>query len=45
MTKVDFSAFKFFTRYAVKIEESVAKRKKNLTADFSKWDPFMVLLP
>ena len=43
MGKVNFSMFKLHIRYVVKIEESIAKRKKNLTAHFSKWDPLMVL--
>ena len=41
--KVNFRAFKVYIRYVVKIEESIAKRKKNLTAHLSKWDPLMVL--
>ena len=41
--KVNFSAFKLYIRYVVKIEESIEKRKRNLTAHFSKWDPLMVL--
>ena len=43
--KINFSAFKLYIRYLVKIEESIAKRKKNLTAHFSKWNPLMVLFP
>ena len=43
--KVNLSAFKLYIRYIVKTEESIAKRKKNLTAHFRKWDPLMVLLP
>ena len=34
--KVNFSAFKLNIRYVVNIEEPIAKRKKNLTAHFSK---------
>ena len=41
--KVNFRVFKVYIRYVVKIEESIAKRKKNLTAHLSKWDPLMVL--
>ena len=33
--------FKFYIRYIVKIEERIAKRKNNLNAHFSKWDPLM----
>ena len=43
--KVNFSAFKLYIRYVVKIEESIAKKKKNLTAHLSKWDPLIVLFP
>ena len=43
--KVNFSAFKLYIRYVVKIEESIAKRKKNLTAHLSKWDALMLLFP
>ena len=41
--KVYFSAFKLYIRYVMKIEESIEKTKKNLTAHFSKWDPLMML--
>ena len=41
--KVNFRVFKVYIRYVMKIEESIAKRKKNLTAHLSKWDPLMVL--
>ena len=43
--KVNFSAFKLYIRYVVKIEKSIAKRKKILTAHLSKWDPLVVLFP
>ena len=43
--KVNLSTFKLHIRYVVKIEESIAKRKKNLMARLSKWDPPMVLFP
>ena len=42
--KASFNAFKFCTRYIVKIEESIAKKKNNLKAHFSKWDPVMRLI-
>ena len=41
--KVSLNAFKFYIRYSVKIEESIVKRKNNLRAHFSKWDPLMGL--
>ena len=41
--KVNFRVFKVYIRYVVEIEESIAKRKKNLTGHLSKWDPLMVL--
>ena len=41
---VNFNAFKFYIRYIVKIEESTAKRKNNLKAHFSKWDPLKGLI-
>ena len=37
--KVSFNAFKFYIKYIVKIEETIAKRKNSLKAHFSKWDP------
>ena len=43
--KVNFRVFKVYIRYVMKLEESIAKRKKNLTAHLSKWDPLMVLFP
>ena len=42
--KVSFNAFKFYIKYIVKIEESIAKRKNNLKAHFSKWDPLKGLI-
>ena len=42
--KVSFNAFKFYMRYNVKIEESIAKRKNNLKAHFSRWDPLKGLI-
>ena len=42
--KVSFNAFKLYIRYIVKIEESIAKRKDNLKAHFSKWDPLKGLI-
>ena len=42
--KVSFNAFKFYIRYIAKIEESIAKRKNNLKAHFSKWDPLKGLI-
>ena len=41
--KENFSAFKLYIRYVVKIEESISKRKKKLTAHLHKWDQLMVL--
>ena len=43
--KVNFRVFKVYIRHVMKIEESIAKRKKNLTGHLSKWDPLMVLFP
>ena len=40
---VSFNAFKYSIRCIVKIEESMAKRKNNLKAHFSKWNPLMGL--
>ena len=42
--KVSFNAFKFYIKYIVKIEESMAKRKNNLKAHFSNWDPLKGLI-
>ena len=42
--EVSFNAFKFYMRYIVKIEGSTAKRKNNLKAHFSKWDPLKGLI-
>ena len=39
--KVNFRVFKVYIRYVVKIEESITKRKKNLTAHLSKQDPLI----
>ena len=41
---LSFNAFKLYKRYIVKIEESIAKRKNNLKAHFSKRDPLMGLI-
>ena len=41
---MSFNAFKFYIRYIVKVEESIAKRKNNLKAHFSKWDPLKGLI-
>ena len=41
--KASFNVFKFYIRYIVKSEESIAKRKNNFKAHFSEWDPLMGL--